>query len=70
MLSNIQVEDLAKRMGIRLEGVYFKSQLKEMKLKPNVAYIINLEDGKTHFMHSQLYESLVSARNYDIIYLN
>lgn len=44
MLSNVQVQDLAKRMGIRLEGVYFKSQLKEMKMKPNVAYIINLED--------------------------
>lgn len=44
MLSNIQVQDLAKRMGIRLEGVFFKSQLKEMKMKPNVAYIINLED--------------------------
>lgn len=44
MLSNIQVKDLAKRMGIRLEGVYFKSQLKEMKLKHNVGYIINLED--------------------------
>jgi len=44
MLSNVQVKDLAKRMGIRLEGVYFKSELKEMKLKHNVAYIINLED--------------------------
>lgn len=44
MLSNLQVQDLAKRMGIRLEGVYFKSQLKEMKMKHNVAYIINLED--------------------------
>ena len=44
MLSNVQVKNLATRMGIRLEGVYFKSQLKEMKMKPNVAYIINLED--------------------------
>lgn len=44
MLSNVQVQDLAKRMGIRLEGVYFKSQLKDMKLKHNVGYIINLED--------------------------
>lgn len=44
MLSNVQVQDLAKRMGIRLEGVFFKSQLKEMKLKHNMCYIINLED--------------------------
>ena len=28
--------------------------------------IINLEDGKTHFMHSQLYESLVSAREWNL----
>lgn len=44
MLSNVQVEDLAKRMGIRLEAVCFKSELKDMKLKHNVGYIINLED--------------------------
>ena len=28
--------------------------------------IINLEDGKTHFMDSQLYESLVSAREWNL----
>jgi len=44
MLSNVQVKDLAKKMGIHLDGVYFKSELKDMKLKYNVAYIINLED--------------------------
>ena len=44
MLNNVQVKDLAKRMGIRLEAVCFKSELKEMKLKHNVGYIINLED--------------------------
>lgn len=44
MLSNVQVEDLAKRMGIRLEAVCFKSELKDMKLKHNVGYIINLEN--------------------------
>ena len=44
MLSNVQVENLASRMGIRLEGVFFKSQLKDMKLKHNKCYIINLED--------------------------
>jgi len=44
MLTNIQVKDLAKRMGIRLEAVCFKSELKDMKLKHNVGYIINLED--------------------------
>jgi hypothetical protein len=44
MLTNVQVQDLAKRMGIKLEAVCFKSELKEMKLKHNVAYIINLQD--------------------------
>ena len=28
--------------------------------------IINLEDGKKHFMHSQLYNSLVSVREWNI----
>lgn len=44
MLTNYQLRDLAKKMRIPLEGVYFKSQLKDMKLKPNRSYIINLED--------------------------
>lgn len=44
MLSNTQVEELAKRMRVPLEGVFFKSQLKEMKMEPNRSYIINLED--------------------------
>ena len=44
MLTNHQLIDLAKRMRVPLEGVYFKSQLKEMKMKPNRSYIINLED--------------------------
>jgi len=44
MLNNVQVEDLAKRMGVRLEAVCFKSELKDMKLKHNVGYIINLEN--------------------------
>ena len=44
MLTTVQVESLAKRMKVPLEGVFFKSQLKEMKMKPNRSYIINLED--------------------------
>jgi len=44
MLNNVQVKDLASRMGIRLESVCFKSELKDMKMKPNMCYIINLED--------------------------
>jgi hypothetical protein len=44
MLNNVQVKDLASRMGLKLEGVYFKSELKDMKMKPNMCYIINLED--------------------------
>jgi len=44
MLTNFQITDLAKRMDIPLEGVFFKCQLKDMKLKFNKSYIINLED--------------------------
>lgn len=44
MLTNVQVKDLATRMGLKLEAVCFKSELKEMKLKPNMCYIINLQD--------------------------
>lgn len=44
MLTNIQVEDLAERMGVPLEPVVFKSELANMVLKYNKSYIINLED--------------------------
>jgi hypothetical protein len=44
MLTNLQVEDLAERMNIRLEPVVFKSELANMTLKYNRSYIINLED--------------------------
>lgn len=43
-LTNTQLNDLAKRMGFKLEAVVFKSELKDMKLKHNVGYICNLED--------------------------
>jgi len=44
MLTNHQIIDLAKRMRIPLTGVFFKSQLQDMKLQFNKSYIINLED--------------------------
>lgn len=44
MLTNLQVEALAERMGVPLEPVIFKSELKDMVLKYNKSYIINLED--------------------------
>ena len=44
MLTNLQVEALAERMHIPLEPVVFKSELKDMVLKYNKSYIINLED--------------------------
>ena len=44
MLTNIQVIDLAERMRIPLEDVVFKSELKDMTLRYNRSYIINLED--------------------------
>jgi hypothetical protein len=43
-LTNTELISLAKRMDIPLEAVVFKSQLKDMKLKYNRSYIINLED--------------------------
>jgi hypothetical protein len=43
MLTNTQIEKLAKRMKIPLEFVGFKSNLPK-KLKTNKAYIINLDD--------------------------
>ena len=44
MLSNIQVEELCRKMSIPLHGVYFKSQLKDLgKIEYGKSYIINLE---------------------------
>jgi len=43
-LTNTELISLAKRMDIPLEAVVFKSQLKDMKLKYNKSYIINMED--------------------------
>lgn len=44
-LTNFQIEELSKRMGIPLVFCGFKSDLKEQpKLQLNKAYIVNLED--------------------------
>ena len=44
MLSNIQVEELCRKMSIPMHGIYFKSQLKDLgKIEYGKAYIINLE---------------------------
>ena len=43
-LSNTDLMNLAKRMDVDLEPPVFKSQLKDMKLKYNKSYIINMED--------------------------
>ena len=44
MLTDIQIKDLAGKLSIPLEAVCFKSTLKDMKLKHNRSYIINLEN--------------------------
>lgn len=46
MLTDLQIEDLSKRMNIPLGGVYFKD---ELPLKPefNKVYIVNLQDSET-----------------------
>ena len=51
MLTNTQIEELCGKMDIPLEKCCYKSNLKEMKLKYNRSYIVNLEnelnkDGK------------------------
>lgn len=46
MLTDHQVEELAKRMQVPLEGCYFKDELPS-KLIYNKVYIINLEDSET-----------------------
>lgn len=62
MLTNIQIEDLAKRMSIPLIFVGFKDEL-PTKLKVNKSYIINLQDefdedgnpnGGTHWTALQI----------------
>ena len=65
MLTNHQIEDLAKRMKVPLEYVGFKSGLPK-KLKTNRSYIINLDDeadkatgilsGGTHWTCFQIME--------------
>lgn len=51
MLTNRQIEELCGKMDVPLESCCYKSTLKDMKLKYNRSYIINLEneldkDGK------------------------
>jgi hypothetical protein len=48
MLTDIQIEDLAKRMTIPLERVCFKDDLIDRHLVYNAGYIINLEDSQTN----------------------
>ena len=45
MLTDHQVEDLAQRMNVPLEGCYFKDMLPK-KLNTNKVYIINLQDSE------------------------
>jgi len=44
MLTDLQMKELCKKMEIPLEGVFFKDQLPQ-KIKPNMAYIINMENA-------------------------
>lgn len=46
MLTDIQIEDLSKRMNIPLEGCFFKDMLPK-KMKYNKVYIINMQDSET-----------------------
>ena len=47
MLNDSQIEELAGKMNIPLEGVYFKDALPS-KLKYNRAYVLNMEDELDH----------------------
>ena len=42
-LTNVQLQDLAEKMGIDLQRVCFKNELHEKPLVYNAGYIINLE---------------------------
>jgi hypothetical protein len=44
MLTNFQIETLAKKMNMPLERVCFKNELSEDPLKYNVGYVINSQD--------------------------
>ena len=46
MLTDTQIDDLAKRMYVPLAGCYFKDELPN-KLEYNKVYIINLQDSET-----------------------
>ena len=46
MLTDHQIEDLAQKMNIPLEGCYFKDMLPK-RLDINKVYIINLQDSET-----------------------
>lgn len=46
MLTDIQIDDLAKRMSVPLAGCFFKDEL-PTKLEYNKVYIINLQDSET-----------------------
>ena len=46
MLTDLQIDDLAKRMSVPLAGCFFKDELPN-KLEYNKVYIINLQDSET-----------------------
>jgi len=66
MLTDYQIKSMAKKMGIPLAGIVFKTELPKMKLEYNKTYIINLEDETdengepnegTHYVFLQLNKS-------------
>lgn len=66
MLTDYQIKSMAKKMGIPLGGVVFKTELPKMKLEYNKTYIINLEDETdedgnanegTHYVFLQMNKS-------------
>ena len=44
MLNNFQIIELAEKMNIPLEGVFFKDEIDMTDLKVGKSYVINLED--------------------------
>ena len=50
-LTDIQIRDLAKRMGIPLIFCGFKTELADERLQYNKSYIVNLEDAFDEFGH-------------------
>lgn len=75
MLSNIEIDALAKRMNIPLEYIGYKDGLKhELPIKPNKSYILNMEDedddgNGSHWVAFQVNKN-IKTKDFDVMYFD